>query len=213
LPPTAFIDFLQNHDQIGNRALGERIEALADSRALAAALAVTLLAPMPPMMFMGEEWGSTRAFPFFCDFKGGLADAVRKGRRKEFESAYARFGDDIPDPFAEQTFRSAVLDWDERWTEAGRKRLGLVRDLLAVRRAKVVPLLADIAFDARSTRCDGDLLMAGWTSGQGRLRLLANLSDEAAKRPNDWTPGEPIWGGAPSDVLPPWSVFWSLGTA
>jgi maltooligosyltrehalose trehalohydrolase len=214
LPPTAFVNFLQNHDQIGNRALGERIEALADGRALEAALAVTLLAPMPPLMFMGEEWGSTRPFPFFCNFKGALAEAVRKGRREEFKTAYARFGDDVPDPLDERTFRSAVLDWDERDTEAGRRRLALVRELLAVRCLKVVPLTPDMAFAPRLTRRDGNLLTAGWTSGAaGRLLLMANLSDEATKRPADWSNGQPIWGGAPPATLPPWSVFWSIGAA
>ena len=69
-PPTAFVNFLQNHDQIGNRALGDRLEANADPRAIEAALAITLLAPTVPMLFMGEEWGSRAPFPFFCDFQG-----------------------------------------------------------------------------------------------------------------------------------------------
>ena len=83
------MNFLQNHDQIGNRALGERLSVLAPPAALEAALAVTLLAPAPPLMFMGDEWGARRPFPFFCDFQGELADAVRNGRRKEFAEAYA----------------------------------------------------------------------------------------------------------------------------
>jgi maltooligosyltrehalose trehalohydrolase len=181
--------------------------------ALEAALAVTLLAPMPPLMFMGEEWGATQPFPFFCDFAGALADAVRKGRREEFKSAYERLGDEVPDPLAEQTFRSAVLDWDERRSAAGRKRLDLVRSLLTIRRDKVVPLLRDIVFDPRSTRCEGDLLRASWSSGQGRLRLLANLSGGPAACPGDWKDGQPIWGGTTPATLPSWSVFWSVGAA
>ena len=98
------MNFLQNHDQIGNRALGDRLEWSADARAIEAALAITLLAPMPPLMFMGEEWGATTPFPFFCDFKGDLADAVRTGRRREFAEAYEMFGDDVPDPLALSTF-------------------------------------------------------------------------------------------------------------
>src|SRR5258707_50815 len=78
LAPSAFVNFLQNHDQIGNRPFGDRLSTQVEEAALAAALAVTLLAPMPPLMFMGEEWGSTTPFPFFCDFHGALADAVRK---------------------------------------------------------------------------------------------------------------------------------------
>jgi len=211
VPPTAFINFLQNHDQIGNRALGERIEALADRRPIEAALAVTLLAPMPPMMFMGEEWGSRQPFPFFCDFTGALADAVRKGRREEFKSAYARYGDEVPDPLAAATFRSAVLDWDDIDRAAGRTRLALVRDLLAVRRAKIVPLLAALAIDPHATGAEGCCLALAWTHRSGRLLLLANVSAEPAPRAQDWRNGEPIWGGAPPATLPAWSVFWSLG--
>jgi malto-oligosyltrehalose trehalohydrolase len=212
LPPTAFVDFLQNHDQIGNRALGERIEVLADAAPLRAALAVTLLAPMPPLMFMGEEWGARTPFPFFCDFHGGLAEAVRKGRRAEFEEAYARLGDAVPDPLDERTFASAKLDWQERDSERGRERLGLVRELLAVRRRKVTPLLAQIAFDPDATRAEGALVRAAWMHPDGRLMLLANLSDAPARRPDDWRAGAPIWGGEAGDTLPPWSVFWSIGT-
>jgi len=77
LAPTAFVNFLQNHDQIGNRALGDRLEGMVPSEAIEAALAITLLAPAIPMLFMGEEWGSKAPFPFFCDFKGDLAQAGR----------------------------------------------------------------------------------------------------------------------------------------
>ncbi len=103
LSPTAFVNFLQNHDQIGNRALGDRLESTASAEAIEAALAITLLAPMVPMLFMGEEWGSKAPFPFFCDFHGDLADAVRRGRRKEFACAYAKYGDEIPDPLDHST--------------------------------------------------------------------------------------------------------------
>ena len=100
LAPSAFINFLQNHDQIGNRALGDRLEGVADARAIEAALAVLLIAPGIPMLFMGEEWGSKAPFPFFCDFGGDLADAVRKGRRVELAWAYAEYGDEVPDALA-----------------------------------------------------------------------------------------------------------------
>ena len=213
LPPTAFVNFLQNHDQIGNRALGERIEVLAEAAPLEAALAITLLAPMPPLMFMGEEWGARTPFPFFCGFAGALAEAVRRGRRAEFAEAYARLGDGVPDPLDARTFRAAKLDWGEREGEAARRRLGLVRELLAVRRRKVIPLLAKIAFDPDSTRCAGTLLGAAWMHPEGRLLLLANLSGEGVRCPPDRIGGASIWGGEPDATLPPWSVFWSIGTA
>ncbi len=114
LSPLAFVNFLQNHDQVGNRPLGDRLATQVHEAALTAALVITLIAPMPPLMFMGEEWGSTQPFPFFCDFHGALADAVRKGRREEFKAAaaYAELREEVRDPLEEATFRSAVLDWD-----------------------------------------------------------------------------------------------------
>ncbi len=213
LPPTAFVDFLQNHDQIGNRALGERIEVLAEQSPLRAALAIMLLAPMPPLMFMGEEWGARTPFPFFCDFHGTLADAVRKGRRAEFAEDYARLGDAVPDPLDERTFASARLDWAERDSDGGRCRLALVRELLAVRRRKVVPLLAEIAFDPDATRAEHSLVRAAWMHPDGRLELIANLSDAPVPRPDDPPAGAAIWGGEPGEMLPAWSVFWSIGTS
>ena len=115
LPPTAFVNFLQNHDQIGNRALRRAPATLAPAGASRPRLAVMLLAPMPPLMFMGEEWGATRRFPFFCDFHGELADAVREGRRSEFARRLCGVSDErMPDPLRETTFRSAMLDWSER---------------------------------------------------------------------------------------------------
>src|SRR3981189_2021224 len=209
LPPTAFVDFLQNHDQIGNRALGDRLESQVAAPAMEAAPAILLLPPPPPLMFMGEEWGSLRPFPFFCDFKGALADAVRKGRREEFKSAYQKLGDDIPDPLDARTFRSAILDWEECGREAGRRRLGLVRELLTLRHDRVVPLLADLGFDGGTCRGAVRPAAAGAPDGR-RLLLLANLSDAAAPRRADHRGGAPLWGGEPAAPLPPWSVFWSL---
>jgi malto-oligosyltrehalose trehalohydrolase len=210
LPPTAFVNFLQNHDQIGNRALGDRLSTQADERALEAALAVTLLAPMPPLLFMGEEWGSKRPFPFFCDFNGALAEAVRKGRREEFKSAYAKLGDDIPDPLDEDTFRSAVLDWNARETPEGSARLKLVRDLLTTRRREIAPRLAGAKFG--SARFGGEVLIADWMPGESvTLQLAANLSNEAVRRPDNLNTGRIIWGDGAPEIMPPWSVVWTIG--
>jgi maltooligosyltrehalose trehalohydrolase len=208
LSPLGFVNFLQNHDQIGNRALGDRLSVEADEAALAAALAITLLAPMPPLLFMGEEWGSSRPFPFFCDFRGSLADAVRKGRHEEFKAAYAELGDEIPDPLADETFQSAVLDWDARAQPGGSKRLALVRGLLGARR-EITGLLPAASF--RSARCDA-VLTASWGLGGGRtLNLIANLSGDGAGAPREFRLGRSIWGGEPAEMLPPWSVFWGIG--
>jgi maltooligosyltrehalose trehalohydrolase len=209
LAPTAFINFLQNHDQIGNRALGDRLEGTVPSEALEAALAITLLAPAIPMLFMGEEWGSKAPFPFFCDFKGDLAKAVREGRRREYAWAYAKYGDEVPDPLDASTFQSAVLDWDSRET-TGRKRLSLIRELLAIRAREIIPRLAGARFgDARAA--DNGLLTADWRLGDGAtLRLTANLSETVIVQKPREASGKSIWGSAPGEVAKPWAVFWSL---
>jgi len=210
LHPTAFVNFLQNHDQIGNRALGDRLESNVSASAIEAALAITLLAPMVPMLFMGEEWGSKAPFPFFCDFEGDLAEAVRNGRRKEFAGVYAKYGDEIPDPLDPLTFQSAMLDWQSLNEEAGRKRLALVQSLLAIRRREIVPRLADTTFGGAQAT-DGDLLTADWRMGDGAtLRLLANLSAGEIAREQSETTGTPIWGDETSGLVPPWSVCWRL---
>src|ERR1700749_4195766 len=145
---------------LGNRALGDRLESVVPSEAIEVALAITLLSPAIPMLFMGEEWGSKAPFPFFCDFKGGLAEAVRNGRRAEYAWAYEKFGGDVPDPLSEATFRSAILDW-QNMSGSGRERLALVRELLALRQRHIMPRLKGVRFgDARVT--DNGLLAADW---------------------------------------------------
>jgi maltooligosyltrehalose trehalohydrolase len=210
LGPTAFVNFLQNHDQIGNRALGDRLESMAAPKAIEAALAITLLSPTIPMLFMGEEWGSTRPFPFFCDFKGDLAAAVRKGRHKEFAGAYAKYGDEVPDPLDVSTFQSASLDWELRNEAAGKKRLALVRELLTIRRREIVPRLAGAAFGTAQALENG-LLTAHWRMNDGTtLQLTANLSDAEIASPVDSTATQ-IWGDDTGKTMPPWSVRWHLG--
>ncbi len=189
LPPTAFVSFIQNHDQIGNRAFGERLNSLAPAETIRALASVYLLAPQIPMLFMGEEWGATRPFLFFCDFKGKLADAVRKGRREEF-SRFPEFADPeraakIPDPLAEATFLASKLDWSR--IDAG--HLAYYRALLDARREHVRPLLPSI-------RHGGDALVLGeqavrvtWRARDSRLLLDANLSPRrievsAGRRPS-----------------------------
>ena len=148
-------------------------------------------------------------FPFFCDFKGELAEAVRKGRRKEYLWAYANYGDEVPDPLDPATPESAVLDWQSRSPEE-EARLSLVRRLLGIRRAEIMPRLDGAAF-GEAKAADNGLLTAHWRMGDGAtLRLVANLSDHDITPPDNIT-GTPIWGGEPGDRLLPWSVVWHLG--
>jgi maltooligosyltrehalose trehalohydrolase len=209
LAPTAFVNFLQNHDQIGNRAFGDRLESKVNAAAIEAALAITLLAPAIPMMFMGEEWGSTAPFPFFCDFEGDLAEAVRKGRRREYAWAYEKYDDEVPDPLDHATFRSAILDWESRKQPVGRQRLALVQELLSIRQRQIVPRLAGAAFGGADAAANG-LLTANWRMGDGAaLHLLANLSAQAIEH-RFGTRGTKIWGNKIDGSVQPWSVFWRL---
>jgi 1,4-alpha-glucan branching enzyme len=115
LPSTAFVAFTQNHDQVGNRAFGDRLSAIASPEAVRAVGVVYLLLPQIQMLLMGKEWGATQPFPLFCNFGPDLAQAVREGRREEF-ARFPEFQDPatrerIPDPTVEETFTSAQLDW------------------------------------------------------------------------------------------------------
>jgi len=220
LPPTAFVSFLQNHDQIGNRAFGERLTLLANPRALRAATSVLLLAPQPPLLFMGEEWGSRAPFPFFCDFGAELGAAVTAGRRQEF-AHFPAFRDPatrarIPDPNDPATFATAVLDWRDLERTDHREWLTLHRNLLALRRREIVPRLGTLAGGQGHFQVlSGQALDAHWTFGDGsRLTLLANLGD--APLPGIQSPaGELLYATAAfvGDVMPPWGVFWFLERA
>jgi maltooligosyltrehalose trehalohydrolase len=208
LPPTSFVSFLQNHDQIGNRAGGERLDVLAPAAAIEAALAVLLLAPMPPLLFMGEDWGETRPFPFFCDFRGGLADAVRAGRRKEFRQTNENEPDAAwIDPLAEQTFRAAVLDWGVVSEPPYAERYALVRRLLELRKQHIVPHLRRMTQLRTEAAADGPVATAAWRLDGGTLRLKANLSERDVR--GEPPRGRAIWNKAHGGVLPPWSVFWT----
>jgi len=204
LPPTAFVDFLQNHDQIGNRARGERLTILAEPEELVCALAVLLLAPSPPLLFMGEEWGATEPFPFFCDFSGDLADAVRDGRRREFADAYAS-AKAVPDPLARATVDSATLDWSMLTKAPHRERLALVRSILAVRHRDIVPIVPRLIAGKARAIIRNAVLEAYW-SGAPSLRILANLSHDPAPTPPSAASSRWIWGSAPRDRMQPWEV-------
>ena len=203
LPPSCFVDFIQNHDQVGNRAFGERIAQLSDERKLKALSAIHLLAPSPPLIFMGEEWGCRQPFLFFCDFEGELGEAVRKGRREEF-ARFAAFRDPkvrerIPDPLAESTFRQSTLDWNERdpgWLAHYKKLLQLRARAIAPR--KFGPgryqMLGERAFEVK------------WDG----LTLIANCGDQ--KVDVKVIPAQAaLWSnGKPGE---PWSVNWWSGNS
>jgi maltooligosyltrehalose trehalohydrolase len=189
LPPTAFINFLQNHDQIGNRALGDRLARLATPESVEALTAILLLSPHIPLLFMGEEWGESRPFYFFTDFHGELGRQVRDGRRNEFRK-WQSFADlknreRIPDPNALSTFKASMIDWDERARSPHNERLDLVKSLLDIRRREIVPRLAGVRGNAGEVLIAEDTGFAvSWRLGGGTdLLLITNLGDKAWQVP------------------------------
>jgi malto-oligosyltrehalose trehalohydrolase len=215
LPPLAFVNSMQTHDQVGNRAFGERIATLAAAAgrndALRALTACVLLAPSPPMLFMGEEWAAATPFLYFCNFEGDLAAAVTRGRRAEF-GRFARFADpavrdNIPDPNAAATFISSKLDWRERERDPHVAWLGLYSDLLRRRQASLMPWLAGARSGTLALPAAGTLHIT-WPLGQGRRwHLLAQLADHAGTPLAGALAGDTVYAShASSSALAPWSV-------
>jgi len=218
LPPEAFVAFLQNHDQVGNRAFGERITALVAPRVVRCLTAIVLLAPQVPLLFMGQEYGAGTPFLFFCDFGPDLGAAVARGRRAEF-ARFAGFADGadlerIPDPNDEATFLRSKLDWRELDEEAHAAWHAEHRTLLALRARHIVPLLPHLPGRCGHARILSDAaLEVAWSGDRGeRLTLLANLGErDVAAVP---VCGERIYAtpGAftPDATLGAWSVTWYL---
>jgi malto-oligosyltrehalose trehalohydrolase len=216
LPPAAFVAFIQNHDQVGNRAFGDRLHHAGRSEALRAIAAVYLLLPQIPMIFMGEEWGSQQPFPFFCDFPGSLGEAVRNGRRQEF-AKFPEFQDEanrerIPDPQAESTFLSAKLHWQDLDEPAHAAWFDYYRRLLAVRRAHIVPILREIRRGGMFEALGDAAVKVSWPLEAGGLLIVeANLSAAAVQGVSETAEGV-LWteGSVKNGELSPWSVRWSL---
>ncbi|SDU67214.1 malto-oligosyltrehalose trehalohydrolase [Pseudomonas mandelii] len=179
LPPSAFVLFLQNHDQIGNRAFGERLHQLAPLEALKAATALLLLSPMIPLMFMGDEFAAEEPFLFFTSHHGELAELVREGRRNEF-AAFSAFADphrreQIPDPNAPQTFEASRPKLTATRQSAMQ---GLYHQLLRIRHDHIIPHLPGAQALGAEVLGEG-AVTARWRLGNGRqLRIDLNLSDK-----------------------------------
>ncbi len=173
LPATAFVNANQTHDQIGNRAQGDRLIALAGPEVMRIAHALLLCAPAVPMLFMGEEAGSRAPFQFFADFDGDLGETVRKGRAAEF-AAFGGFQRPVPDPLDPETLAasrpdSGLGDDAQEWRD-------LTAACLAFRHARVVPLLATHRFAPTGTQRLGERsLRVVWHFAAGQLEICANL--------------------------------------
>ena len=180
LPPSAFVGFLQNHDVVGNRPLGERVQEIAKVNLLTAAYACLLLSPQVPMLFMGEEFAASTPFLFFCDFGTELAASVTAGRRREFKR-FAAFADPAvaartADPNAAATFSACKLRWHEREQPGHRERLSLIQQLLELRRLNLAPRAAHFNSAGRYSVTDG-LLHVVWRLPAGDAwSLQANFT-------------------------------------
>ena len=173
VPTWRLVTFVQDHDQIGNRAVGDRMSAQVDVERLAAAAVLNICSPFTPMIFMGEEWGASTPWQFFTAHEDPeLGEATAKGRIAEF----AQMGWDpnvVPDPQDPATFERSKLDWSESLEGDHARLLEFYRALIRLRRD--YPELTDPRFASIGARVDGDV----FTLERGRLRISVSTGDSA----------------------------------
>jgi maltooligosyltrehalose trehalohydrolase len=205
VPGHRFLAYLQNHDQIGNRATGDRLSETLSPGMLACGAALVFCSPFTPMLFMGEEWGARTPWQFFSYFPDeALREAVRSGRTAEF--AEHGWGEaEVPDPNAERTFLDSKLDWDEPAQEPHTTLLRVHRELIALRKAW--PQLSDPWLDEVEVEVDDDTRTV--VLHRGTLRVVCNLGAHAAtldmRAPVDriLLASEPAEGEEATLTLPP----------
>lgn len=219
LPATAFVAYMQDHDQIGNRVTGDRINRLANDDAVKAVTAIYLLSPQIPMLFMGEEWASKKPFPFFSDVPPEFRDTVRKGRQEELKSTPEHEDpskpkvEDAVDPTSAKTFASAKLDWESLRTAPHVGWLQHYRALVDVRRMEIIPRLSGIeGFSSKYEVIGAKAVVITWRMGDGAvLRLYANL-DNDVQTDVPAVIGRRVYlqGFADEGRLGPWTVLWTV---
>ena len=180
LPTTCFVHFLQNHDQVGNRAMGDRLHLGLDPDLYAALTAMLILSPQIPLFFQGDDHLSTRPFRFFADYTGQLRGDAWKSRAGEAEN----FGglpsgfraEDIPDPSDIGTFEECKLDWGEADRPEALSWRTFLSALLSTRRNCIVPLLGPSTRGGRIMDAPERCIFVDWEGASGVLKLRANLS-------------------------------------
>lgn len=183
LPPTAFVHFLQNHDQIGNRALNDRLNTMISQSMYDVLTELLVLSPQIPLFFMGEEHASRRPFHFFCDYQGELARIMMAGRPKQAEN----FGgiprgvdpESLADPNQLETFLASKISWDDALSTEGLAREKFVKDLLDVRKKHIIPLLEKAGgYSGTVVKSPDNTVFVDWHVGHGKtLQLRVNMSD------------------------------------
>ena len=221
LPPAAFVHCIQNHDQVGNRAFGDRLSDVVSPALYRAVSALLLLSPYTPLLWMGQEWAASSPFLYFTDHPEELGRLVTEGRREEFR-LFPAFSDPavrerIPDPQAEETFRRSVLRWEERAAAPHAGVLALHRALLALRRSEPALGSSDRAHFAVDALDDRTLALRRWSPVGDAALLVVHFGDGVAPQPAAhgetrapagmrWeqvlSTEEPRFGGTPSDAGP-----------
>lgn len=215
LPPTAFVSYVQNHDQVGNRVLGSRITELAPAQAIRAATALVLLMPQIPMLFMGEEFLARTPFLFFSDMPDEMKLSTERGRQEELHSTpepddpASPDAHEAPSPTDPATFRASKLDWKDCDRAKGREGLALMRNLIDLRRHEIIPRLRGTeGFAGAADEIGRFAASVRFRLGDGSgLRLDVNLKDKAQE---GFAPpeGRRIWaeGETEGTRLGPWSL-------
>ena len=225
LPPEATIFFAQNHDQVGNRALGERLTKLVDTDKLKQTMALLLLNPHIPLLFMGEEAAAETPFLFFADWTGNAAELTREGRRREFAHFKAfstpAMRDKIPDPTEEATFLASKLDWAAlEHAPRSREFRALTRELLRLRKEKIIPLIKEGFVSAKAellprARSTSNVLSATWRTAAGQvLQIVSNFGTSDQSVPA--LQGDVLWSSnkaLPTTKLRPAQIVVVLGRA
>lgn len=213
LPATAFVAFMQNHDQVGNRPWGQRISSQLPEEALRMWSAITLLSPQIPLLFMGEEWNAGTPFLFFSDVGDDLAQAIRDSRREELIDYAEARENNLPDPMSAEVFEASKLDWSEQEQPRHRSMLDHYRKLLALRHEVIIPRLHGMGGDSGRYEVLSDrLVRVAWTLGDGStLELIANLGAEPVDDICIWEDGH-LWleGTADGSTIGGWSVAFRL---
>ncbi len=198
VPGHRFVVYTQDHDQVGNRATGDRPSQTQSEGLLKVAAALVLTSPFTPMLWMGEEWGATTPWQFFSDHEGELGEAVRTGRRAEFAS-HGWDTDDVPDPQDPATFERSRLDWAETGGERAGRLLAWYRDLIALRRSR--PELSDGRRDRVEVSYDE---AARWlVVRRGVIALVCNLAGERRTVPVPSSGGTVLLASSAGAVLGP----------
>lgn len=213
LPATAFVSFMQNHDQMGNRPHGERISTMIPAEALRAWSAITLLSPHIPMLFMGEEWAASTPFLFFSDIGEDLADLIRASRIEELSRYPGVEKNGLPDPMSAETFHRSKLDWTEVQHQDHAAILKHYRALLALRKSAIIPRLTGMkGYSGQYRVLSSKAVEVNWTLGDGsQLTLMANLGPEPLGGVEIASSGR-LWleGEAGAGTLGAWTAHFSL---